>query len=313
MFYYPLNYEQINLISSTYVPSAVHLKDNKSYAFWERALFQRAISVLKINLPNDWEGSVRDFFNYCLFRLGYVAIFNHEKYGDIFNPCTVSGYDIFYRPTTAIVTNPAFDGSLEMEIGKDCEILKLTPDYMGIWDVISYYAEKLALLDNAINMSLINNKFAFMFAAKNKPAAEALKKMIDLVNSGEPAVIYDRKIMNDANDKSEPWHLLERTNLKESYLTTQQLSDFRTLINNFDSEIGIPTLATEKKERMIESEANATQYDSKSRVRVWIETLNASAKEVQKLYPNIKISCELRDDLEGGVQIEDNSNRDVSL
>ncbi|MBO7677266.1 MAG: hypothetical protein J6S49_07110, partial [Erysipelotrichaceae bacterium] len=230
--------------------------------------------------------------------------------GIIFNPCGLSGYDLYYRPTNAIVTNPAFTESLDLQIGSECEILKLTPDYMGIWDVITYYAEKLALLDNAINMSLINNKFAFMLAAKNKQAAEALKKMLDLINKGEPAVIFDRKVMNDPNDKDEPWQIWERPNLKESYLTTQQLSDFRTILNNFDSEIGIPTLATEKKERMITSEAEATKFDSKSRVRVWIDTFNASAKIVNDHY-HLNISAKLREDLEGGDTIENNSNRDV--
>ena len=58
------------------------------------------------------------------------------------------------------------------------------PDYRGIFDTISYYAEKLSTLDNAINLSIINSKFAFMIAAKNKACAEAIKKMLDRINKG---------------------------------------------------------------------------------------------------------------------------------
>lgn len=291
MYYRPLNYEQINVAAGSYNPSPVKAYNNKTFAFWERSLFQRAISVLKIDLPEDWNGTIKDFFNYCLFRFGYVATFERSEYGFIFNPCSLSGYDIFYRPTRALIANPAFTESLDLEIGKDCEILKLTPDYIGIWDIISYYAEKLSTLDNAINMSLINNKYAFMLGAKNKAAGEALKKMLDKINKGEPAVIFDMKLADDPTSKDVPWQFWERGNLRESYLTTQQLSDFRTLINNFDSEIGIPTLATEKKERMVTDEAKATQFDSKSRVRVWIETFNASADVVNAHYgTNIKAS-----------------------
>ena len=200
-----------------------------------------------------------------------------------------------------------------MEIGKDCEILKITPDWTGIWDVIQYYAAKLSTLDNAINMSLINNKYAFMLTAKNKGAAEALKKMLDKINKGEPAVIVDQRVSNDPNDKTEPWQFWDRKNLKDSYLTTMQLQDFRTLLNNFDSEIGIPTLPTEKKERMITDEAQATKMDSMARITVWLETFNESAKAVNEHF-GLNISAELAEYEEGGETYgEANDSRDVSV
>ena len=120
-------------------------------------MFQRALSVLEIDLPEEWNGSIKDFFNWCLYRIGFVAVFYDKKFGLSFQPCALNGYDFYYRPTKAIVSNPSLlFGSKTFRIGKDCEILKLTPDYMGIWDIIDYYAEKLSLLDNAINMSIIN-------------------------------------------------------------------------------------------------------------------------------------------------------------
>ena len=242
MDYSPLNYDQINAMAGTVRPSTVKARNNASFVFWERALFQRALSVLKIETP--WTGAAKDFFNYCLFKFGYVAVFDQAEYGITFQPCGLSGYDWYYQPTNALIANPALSVSLNLKIHKECEILKLTPDYMGCWDIIDYYAEKLSLLDNAINISLINNKFAFMLAAKNKAAAEALKKMLDLINSGEPAVVVDRRVTDDVNSKGDPtpWQIIDRGNLKESYLTTDQLADFRTILHNFDTEIGIPTL-----------------------------------------------------------------------
>lgn len=189
--------------------------------------------------------------------------------------------------------------------------MKLTPDYMGVFDIIFYYAEKLSTLDNAINMSLINNKFAFMLAAKNRAAAQALKKMIDLVNAGQPAVVTDMKVMDDAASKTMPWQVIDRGSLKESYLTTDQLADFRTLLHNFDTEIGIPTLPIEKKERMIDAEANALSVDATSRARVWIRTINESAAEVNKLY-GTTISAELSwKEVVDDEESENNDNRDV--
>ena len=290
MQYCPFNYEQINVAAGTYSPACVKAYNNQTFAFWERALFQRSLSVLSFDLPEEWSGSRRDFFLYILFKFGYGAVFKYLDFGLLFQPASLTGVDVWYNPTTAIVANNAFrsvakeNTSLELKIGEDCGILKLTPDYIGVWDIITYYAEKLSTLDNAINMSLINNKYAFMLGAKNKAAGEALKKMLDKINKGEPAVIFDQKLANDANDHSEPWQFWDRGNLKNSYLTTEQLADFRTILHNFDTEIGIPTLPIEKKERMITDEASSITRDAVSRSEIWLETFNESAKAVNKMF-----------------------------
>lgn len=300
MRYLPFNYRQLNEYEGTHFPSTVKYCNNATFAFWERALFQRAQSVLDISGPDAWEGSVKDFLYYCLFRFGKVAISKDEERGHWFQPCALKGVSFYYQPTDAIITNPALDESLELKIGKDCELLKLTPDYQGIWDIITYYAVKLSLLDNAINMSLVNNKFAFMIGARNKAAGQAIKKMLDLINKGEPAVVWDQKLLNDPTDKAEPWQFLERKNLKSSYLTTDQLRDFQTLLNNFDCEIGIPTIPYEKKERMVTDEAQSRVLDSTSRSLVWFQTLTSSAKLCNRLYPGLNLKIEMRFDPEKG-------------
>ena len=291
-YYLPLNCEQINVAAGTYNPSSVKAYNNKTFAFWERALFQRACSVLKFDLPEEWTGSVKDFFLFCLFRFGYVAVFDSPEFGMSFQPCTLSGYNFYYQPVRALVANPLVN--LDMEIGTECEILKLTPDYMGIWDIIWYYAEKLSCLDNAINMSLINSKFSFMIGARSKAAAEALKKMFDKINKGEPAVIYDKALMDNRKDTAPLFERVELPNPKENYLTHDQLQDFQTLINNFDAEIGIPTIPYQKKERMVTSEAESRTIDATSRSVVWYETLKSSIDRIKQLYPDIILDVEMR-------------------
>lgn len=298
--YAPLNFNQINAIEGCYSPSMVKSMNNQVFTLWERALFQRAASVIDFdNLPKEWDGAVRDFFIYCLYKYGFVGVMDVPEHGLIFQPGTLQGYNIYYQPVKFLVANPHLKvQESEFTIGETCELIKLTPDYFGIWDIITYYAEKLATLDNAINMSLINNKFAFMLAAKNKQASEAFKKMIDKVNSGEPAVIYDQKLLNDQQDKTEPWQFWARDHMKENYLTTMQLEDFKTLLNFFDKEIGIPTLPVEKKERMITDEAQSTIVDSISRSEIWLKTLESSLEIVNNKYGlNIKASRHYKEEV----------------
>lgn len=308
MRYTPLNYNQINAAAGTYNPSMVKSYNNRTFAYWERSLFQRACSVLEFDLPDDWQGSVRDFFFYCLYKYGFLAISRNDEYGTFFQPCTLKGINFYYQPTNVQISNPAYEADLE--IGKECELLKLTPDYMGIWDIITYYAEKLSVLDNAINMSLINNKFAFLLGARNKAAGEALKKMLDKVNKGEPAVIYDMKLLNDPTDKDVPFQEWRRDDLKSSYLTTDQLKDFQTILNNFDTEIGIPTIPYEKKERMVTSEAESKVIDSVARCIIWFDTLQSSIDKIKDLYPDIKLDVNLRwEEVYNNGRVEDNTDR----
>lgn len=308
--YTPKNYEQINSLAGRYRPSMVKAYNNQAFCFWERSLFQRAQAVIKVDgMPDEWSGSVRDFFFYCILRFGFVCVFYEDEYGLRFQPCTLSGYDFYYQPDRAIVANPFL--KKEFTIGKDTELLKLTPDYFGIADIVTYYAEKLAVLDNAINMSLINNKFAYFLGARNKGMASALKKMLDKINAGEPAVVYDQKILNDTRDKDVPYQFFERQNLKQSYITTDQLQDFQTIINSFDSEIGIPTIPYQKKERMVTSEADSKTYDAISRSTIWIETLNDSASRVNTMFgTDIRFSLRYKEEVENGI-VNNDTDRNV--
>ena len=77
-----------------------------------------------------------------------------------------------------------------------------------------------------------------------------------------------------------------------------QLEDFRTILHNFDTEIGIPTLPVEKKERMITDEANSLRVDAISRSEVWLNTFNESAFAVNKRF-NLNITKKQVDDIIG--------------
>lgn len=308
--YIPLNYNQINIAENAFIPSMVKNRNNRTYSFWERALFQRACSTIIFDVPEEWSGSRRDFLYWVVFRCGYAVVFETPELGKVFSYGGLSGFDFYYQPTTAIIANPALKHSLELKIGTDCELIKLTPDYMGIWDIIGYYAEKLSILDNAINLSIINNKFAYILGAKNKAAAETLKKLFDRVNRGEPAVFVDSKIADDPATKDTPFQYWGREHLKESYITTDQLNDFNTLINNFDAEIGIPSLPYQKKERLVASEAESRIIDSTSRSVIWFDTLTESIDKVNKMF-DLGLSVKLRYDPEE-MQAESEVNDEYS-
>ena len=313
--YYPLNYNEINLEAGTYFPSQVKPYNNQAFLFWSRSLFQRACSTLIIGTPEIWNPH-KNLLYWSLFAYGFCGVFDLTNFGKCFNPASVSGYNFYYEPVKMILANPAMkeEDKHEFTIGTDCEILKLTPDYKGIFDIVNYYAEKLASMDCAINTAIINTKFAYVVGAKNKAAAEVLKKIFDKISRGEPAVFFDKKLANDPNDKEEPWQALFRDNLKQSYIITDLLKDFQTILNNFDCEVGIPTIPYEKKERMVTSEVESRQIDATARSIIWYDELTRTMEICNNFLGftgEDKLTVKLRyEQKEGEQNVSDENNPD---
>lgn len=277
----PFTNEQLNLASGSYDPSTIRPYNNMAFSYWARSLYQRMVSSIEFELPEDWKGNIKSFFQWVIFARGYAAVFNSQEFGESFQPCNLWGIDFYYQPVKAVIYNPKYQA--ELEIDKECGIVQITPDYRGVIDIVVYYAEKLALLDNALNTSLINNKISFIIGAKTKAAAAALKKILDKVNRGDPAVIYDQRIADDPATHETPFQFFERSHApKDYYLTPDQLRDIQTLINAFDAEIGIPTVPYQKQERMVNAEAQSKSIDSKARCETWVDLFNSSAERAEK-------------------------------
>ena len=301
----PFSWDEINTAAGLNRPSVVKNFNNTTFWYWARALYQRAAyTIVFKDLPENWDNSIRDNLYWWLFIRGFVGIFKTKEYGLVFQPGDVVGFDFYYRPRTFKYANPlAPDTGAEYRIGSAvlpdrpdlevCEILKLSPDYMGIADIIAYYATKLANLSLSADISIINTRLARILGARNKAAAEALKKILDQINQGNPAVVYDVKLLDDRTDKAEPFQDFQLPSLKENYITDLQLKDIQTLLNAYDVEIGISTIPYQKKERMVVSEAESTQNESKARVTVWLETLTGCLNSVNATF-GTNIGVELR-------------------
>lgn len=316
MAYLPLNYDQINLIEGTYQLSQIK-NNSEAFDYWVRTLFGRASSNLIFGLPDFWQGDIANFWYYCMLRFGFVSIQDltgkgkrGDELGMCFSPVNLTGINFYYQKTLAVLSNPTLDEGFTLEIGKDCALVCMTPDKMGIWDVIERYALLLSNLDNAINMSIINSKIPFILGGKTKAAVQTLKKIMDKVNSGQPAVFFDSRIQDDAQSKDSPFQFLKLLeNPKQNYLTTDQLMDLHTILSDFDSEVGIPTIPYQKKERETSFESQSKLADGQARSLVWERTINDSIKEVKKLYPDLQLSFRLRWEVDNNVTGENNNDR----
>ena len=279
--------DMTNYIALNMQPSHVHSCDNFTYWYWFRYLFKRIISVFKFKLPENW---AENYFNYVLFGLGFGAVVKTDKFGVIFQQCGLQGLNVYYQPTNAIISNRFLRGILNPRIGFQTELIRLQPDYSSVCDIVSYYAQKLALAAEAVDMNLINSKLAYVFAAGDKTIAATMKKLYDEISKGNPAAFADAKLFDD---EGKPRWLPWTNDLKGNYIAGELTADMRTILNDFDSMVGIPNANTTKRERLLTDEVNANNVETESLSELWLSELKASCDKVNTMF-DLGISVERR-------------------
>ena len=99
----PFSYQFMNAVEGTIHPSFLHIHNTSLSRFFKQYLLQDVLSVFKFTLPDWWDA---DYFRYSLLGYGYVAVFKTDKFGVIPQQCNLTGYNVFYRPTKAMIANP---------------------------------------------------------------------------------------------------------------------------------------------------------------------------------------------------------------
>ena len=170
----PYSYEVINEYNSQISPSTVHVKNTGLSRFFKRYLLQEAMSVFDWQMPKTWE---KNYFLNVLYVIGYIGILNTDAFGVIPQHGGLGGYNVFYQPQYMLITNPLFAKTYRPVIGQDCVCLRLQPDYCGLFDIVDYYGDLMALCAETTGVNLLNSKLSFVFGADNKALAESLEAM----------------------------------------------------------------------------------------------------------------------------------------
>lgn len=276
----PAAYDIINLYNSSINPSSIHTKNTGLFNYYASYLFKKILSVVDFeNLPETWDAN---YFKYVLFGQGFVCVFKHDDYGVIPQNCSLADtYTIFYQPKYCIVANPVLKGSLQLEIGRDCELVKLQPDYRSVLDIVGYYADLLAVASETAAVNLLNSKVSFIFFAKNKAIAETYKKMYDELSSGRPFAVIDKELINE--DGTHDWDFFAQ-NVGQNYIVDSILDNMKTIEDQFNTKVGIPNANTQKRERLISSEVEANDVDTRSLIDVWLDSLRNDLSRVNDHY-----------------------------
>ena len=287
--YSPVDYSFENLYNSRLNPSAIHTRNTGLFMYYGDYLFKKILSVFKFNgLPDIWE---ENYFKAVLFGIGFIAIFDDPAYGVICQQCSLSDtYSLFRQPTRVIIANPFFKKSFQLKVGKTCEILKVQPDYHSVLDIVSYYADMLAVAGETMAVNLINSKVSYTFFAQNRQMAESFKKMYDEMASGRPFTIIDKSLQSEDGTKN--WDAFMQ-NVGQNYIVSSVLNDMKTIEDQFNTKIGIPNANTQKRERLISSEVESNDVDTTALVQIWLDTMKRDIDRINAKY-GTGISVEYR-------------------
>lgn len=273
------DYYNNDVLEHLAIPRTYFKNQTIEYKFWFRSLLQKIDSALIFKgLPEDIP---EDFFKFILWARGWIAMFQTQRWGITVQPGTLSGYDFYYMPTKVAIANPYYNKILE--IHKEAELIKLTPDFCGIFDIISHYAEQLAELTKSIMMQFINAKTPMVMVANSKAESELIKAIYDQVQNNESLVVYKNKLNdNEIIPRSTPFGFWNQ-DFKQTYIATDLLDNLQKVLDNFYMEIGLPT-SLDKSSHVLNEEADFQSAQSQARIACWVSNLEESFKRVEKLF-----------------------------
>lgn len=303
----PIFYDYQNQIQSFSSPIPQYNINNETTHYFARFILQKVLSNFRFTgVPETWP---KNYIEYCLFCNGVFAVVNTPEFGIIPQACGLTGYNVFWGPKSVLISNPLLPelSGRQLEIGTDCEIVHLSPDYCGILDLVYKYATEYALATEAFDVTLVNSKLAYVFAAGNKQVAASFKKMYDQISQGNPAVFIDSSLLNP--DGRPAWEAIFRDN-KGSGIINDLLTALEKLDARLNTDIGIPNTNISKASGVTPDEVNANNMDTSTKAVLWRDSIRDGLQKVNKMF-GLNIGVELVfSQEEGGVRNADEGEDD---
>ena len=281
----PVEWIDYNLYNSIMSPSTTHCNNTELTNFLERYLLQKAMSVFKFTLP---EGVDETYFLYCLFVNGWIILLNDKIFGECAHYAALSGSNMYMHPKKATVTftdtTAGLDHTVEVNINpldpqRNGEMMKLQKNYGGFMDLVSFYAERMALCFESLDMNLINSHLAYIMGTDSKSLAETFKSVYDDIASGIPAAVTDKDMFDE--DGKPKW-MTFFNNLKQNFIAPEIMLLLNQIEREFCTKIGIPAANTDKRERLTDDEVNSNNVETLTFIEQCRDSIKESFEFVKK-------------------------------
>lgn len=272
------SYTFINRYNAAISPSTVHIKNTGLARFFKRYLLQEAQSVFEFKLPDAWD---HNYFLSVLYIVGFVSVVDIPGYGVLPQHCTLGGRTVQYQPFFTKVANPVSRTFKRYTIGVNTELIKLENDFCGLYDIVDYYGDLMALCAETLGVNILNSKLSFVFSAGGKADAESYKKLYDQVASGNPMAVADKHLFNDDGTLAVQ---LFTQNVGQNFIGDKLVDTLRNIRNMFLTDIGIPNVNLAKQSGVTDSEVAANDLEVKAKVSIWFDNITRSMEKVRDMF-----------------------------
>lgn len=265
MDYMPFDYgRQMVLDHFQLQPSEVKGVRNAAVEVQKRYLYNQLYSVYDFTLPKEWPLNV---FRMFLFRYGSLGVVYTKQFGWIFWPYGVTKVGLYYLPSEIEIWNGHLKQAARGVLGVNAEIIHCMDDYMGLDDLVTEYAQKIASMDKSINVNLMNCNVSLMAEARNAKDAQDIKNAYSEATTGKPMVVLNKELQDGQQLRT----LIE--NPKGNFLALEMLQARRDVVNDFLTRIGIPTANYDKRAQMSDDEVRQRGGETKSICSIILENL----------------------------------------
>lgn len=221
-----------------------------------------------------------------LFSEGSCLVFNDSYYGLMCLPCSGHGTNVYGDPTEYIATGVKYTKHVK---AKDCVLVENNKLRMPTGKAILYFVNQLYNVVRTRDVNIATLKLPFIIPCSDKDLLTS-KKLLKEVEENNWAVIVDKKIVDIENCiKVLP------TGVKP--FTAELTDQYHDIMNEALTYLGINNANTDKKERLITSEANANNQFIESCAQMFLEARQRACDNINEMF-GTNLSVRLRN--EGG-------------
>ena len=202
-----------------------------------------------VGLPDTCDAR---YLEKTLHRNG-IATLSHRKSDEVPVFTTLQGipygeFNMYGLPTKWRAVG--YDGLTDYEVDdENGELCYYSNSRISPWNALEIYARKMAHYERAEDVNLTQQAKPFIGIAPQEKRME-LVNLLKQVEGGEPAILGDEGLLNLVNN-------VTVLDLKVPLITEELARSWQNVLNQALLYLGIPHLAFEKGERMIEDEARA--------------------------------------------------------
>lgn len=183
-----------------------------------------------------------------------------------------------------------YDGLTDYECdNENAELCYYTYSRISPWNALEIFARKLAHYERVEDVNLSNQMNPRIFIAPREKKLELIN-LVKQVEGGEPAILGDSGLGNLASN-------VTMLDMQTPIIVDELARGYQNTLNNALLYLGIPHLAFEKGERMIEDEARANTAPTNMMLLDCLQSRREFAKKANRKF-GLKIEVYYNEDLE---------------